>query len=283
MGGINWFPGHMHSARKDFVQIISKVDIVLELVDARAPRASSNPLTKEICSKYQKLVLKVINKVDLADSQVTKSWVNYFKLNNFGKTILLSAKKQNINGKIIANCRELIGKNLSPDYHIKILIAGIPNVGKSTIFNSLANRKVAKVADLPAVTRKQRTLGLNGEKIKIIDTPGLLWPKIHDERTGKILAANNNIGQNAFQEVDVAQFLVEFLTVHYPENLNKRYGVEELNNDGASLLTEIAPKKKLIERGNVPNIRRAANILLRDYRAGYLGRISLENPVKYRD
>ena len=185
MGGINWFPGHMHSASKDFVEIISKVDMVLELVDARAPMASTNPLTNDICSKYKKLVLKVINKVDLADSQVTKSWVNYFKLNDFGKIILLSAKKKNINGKIIANCRQLIGENLSPDCYIKILIAGIPNVGKSTIFNSLANRKVAKVADLPAVTRGQRILGLNREKIKIIDTPGLLWPKIHDDRTWK--------------------------------------------------------------------------------------------------
>ena len=283
MAGINWFPGHMHSARKDFVEIMSKVDMVLELVDARAPMASTNPLTNDICTKYKKLVLKVINKVDLADSQVTKSWLNYFKLNNSGKTICISAKKHNINGKIIANCRDLLGANLSPESNIKILIAGIPNVGKSTIFNSLANKKVAKVADLPAVTRRQHTLGLYREKIKIIDTPGLLWPKIHDDTTGKILAANHNIGHNAFQEVDVAEFLGEFLTMHYPESLKKRYCVEEIKNNGASLLTKIAIKKKLVEKGNIPNIKSAANMLLRDYRAGYLGRISLEVPTKYKE
>ncbi|RTL47712.1 MAG: ribosome biogenesis GTPase YlqF [Rhodocyclaceae bacterium] len=278
---IQWFPGHMTSARKKAAETMARVDVVIEVVDARLPEASSNPMIKELRLHRQRPCLKVLNKADLADPEVTKQWLTYYNGQPGVKAIAISSKKPGEVNKIINQCQTLAphrNDNLKP---LRMMIMGIPNVGKSTIMNALLKRKVAAVGDEPAVTKSQQSLDIS-PRHSITDTPGMLWPKIAHDSDGYMLAASHAIGVNAVVEDEVGIFLANLLLAEYPQMLSARYGFSVAGMDGVAVVEAVARKRGCLLKGRHAgelDMEKASIILLTDYRGGILGRVSLETPV----
>ena len=274
---IQWFPGHMVAAQKKAAETMEFTDVVIEVLDARAPAASQNPMIKELGAARQRVNLKILNKADLADPKVTDQWIQYFNSLPKTKAIAISCKKVNEPKKILTFCKSLAPHRGTPLKPLRMMIMGVPNVGKSTLMNAILNKRIAKVGDEPAITKQQQRHQINDHMI-LVDTPGMMWPKISDAHDGYLLAANNAIGKNAYQEDDVAIELGEILLKKYPELLKGRFAIDDLGVDSIKLLEFIATKKNFPLRNHVIDIEKAAIILLNDYRQGYLGRISLESP-----
>ncbi|MEQ1599921.1 MAG: ribosome biogenesis GTPase YlqF [Methylotenera sp.] len=274
---IQWYPGHMTQARKKAEETMEFTDIVIEVLDARVPEASHNPVINEMRLFRQRPNLKILNKADLADPKVTEAWLNYFNSQPNTKAVALSCKKAGDAKKIPAVCRKLVphrGTHLKP---LRALIMGIPNVGKSTLMNALLNRRVAKVGDEPAVTKSQQRFELDAT-FSITDTPGMMWPKIEYESDGYMLAASHAIGRNAVIDEDVALFLADNLLKTYPELLNVRYKIDVINMDGVDLLEAIAKKRSYKRHDGLWDTEKTAVAFLTDYRSGAIGRVSLESP-----
>jgi len=274
---IQWFPGHMVAAQKKAAETMEFTDVVIEVLDARAPAASQNPMIKELGAARQRVNLKILNKADLADPKVTDQWIQYFNSLPKTKAIAISCKKVNEPKKILTFCKSLAPHRGTPLKPLRMMIMGVPNVGKSTLMNAILNKRIAKVGDEPAITKQQQRHQINDHMI-LVDTPGMMWPKISDAHDGYLLAANNAIGKNAYQEDDVAIKLGEILLKKYPELLKGRFAIDDLGVDSIKLLEFIATKKNFPLRNHVIDIEKAAIVLLNDYRQGYLGRISLESP-----
>ena len=274
---IQWFPGHMVAAQKKAAETMEFTDVVIEVLDARAPAASQNPMIKELGAARQRVNLKILNKADLADPKVTDQWIQYFNSLPKTKAIAISCKKVNEPKKILTFCKSLAPHRGTPLKPLRMMIMGVPNVGKSTLMNAILNKRIAKVGDEPAITKQQQRYQINDHMI-LVDTPGMMWPKISDAHDGYLLAANNAIGKNAYQEDDVAIELGEILLKKYPELLKGRFAIDDLGVDSIKLLEFIATKKNFPLRNHVIDIEKAAIVLLNDYRQGYLGRISLESP-----
>ena len=274
---IQWFPGHMVAAQKKAAETMEFTDVVIEVLDARAPAASQNPMIKELGAARQRVNLKILNKADLADPKVTDQWIQYFNSLPKTKAIAISCKKANEPKKILTFCKSLAPHRGTPLKPLRMMIMGVPNVGKSTLMNAILNKRIAKVGDEPAITKQQQRHQINDHMI-LVDTPGMMWPKISDAHDGYLLAANNAIGKNAYQEDDVAIELGEILLKKYPELLKGRFDIDDLAVDSIKLLEFIATKKNFPLRNHVIDIEKAAIVLLNDYRQGYLGRISLESP-----
>src|SRR5574340_121961 len=277
---INWFPGHMVSARKKAAETMESTDLVIEVLDARLPEASCNPMIKELRLYRQRPCLKILNKADLADPAATQAWINFYNQQQGVKAIALSCKKPADVAKVPGLCQALAphrGTLLKP---LRMMIMGIPNVGKSTLMNALLKRRVAAVGDEPAVTKNQQSLDL-GPDMTITDTPGLMWPKIEHDADGYMLAASHAIGRNAVIDEEVAVFLAGILLERYPALLKARYGFNLEGLDATGVLEAVAKKRGCIlkGRGGEPDLEKAAMILLTDYRSGTLGRISLETPA----
>lgn len=274
---IQWFPGHMTSARKKVAETMEFVDVVIEVLDARLPAASTNPMIEALRRARQRPCLKILNKADLADPAATQAWLNFYNRQQDVKAVALSCKKPGDAARVIALCRTLAphrGSNLKP---LRLMIMGIPNVGKSTLMNALINRRVAKVGDEPAVTKSQQRVMLDDQVI-LYDTPGLMWPKIHHAADGYMLAASHAIGRNALIEEEVAAFLGDLLLARYPTLLAARYTCDTAGMDGIALIEAIAQKRGYRVKGGGHDLEKAAITLLTDYRSGALGRISLETP-----
>jgi ribosome biogenesis GTPase A len=218
---IQWYPGHMTSARKKAEETLEHIDIVIEVLDARVPAASHNPMIEDMRNFRQRPNLKILNKADLADPQITQAWLNYFNSQPNTKAVALSCKKAGDAKKIPGLCRQLAPHRGTPLKPLRMMIMGIPNVGKSTLMNALLNRRAAKVGDEPAVTKSQQRFDL-GENQSITDTPGMMWPKIEHESDGYMLAASHAIGRNAVIDEDVAEFLGNLLLKQYPALINSR-------------------------------------------------------------
>lgn len=275
---IQWFPGHMTAARKKAAETMARADVVMEVLDARLPEASSNPLIRELRLHRQRPCLKVLNKADLADPQATKAWLARFEAQPGVKAVAISAKKPADVAKLPTLCRMLAPHRKDELKPLRIMIMGIPNVGKSTLMNALLKRRVAAVGDEPAVTKMQQSLDLD-LRTTLIDTPGLLWPKIEHDADGYMLAASHAVGTNAVVEDEVACFLADILLARYPQLLRQRYGFDVQGLDAPQVLTAIAKKRQCLRpRSGEFDIEKAALILLTDYRQGSLGRISLETP-----
>lgn len=280
---IQWYPGHMTSARKKAEETMEFIDVVIEVLDARLPAASHNPMIDEMRLFRQRPNLKILNKADLADPATTQAWLNYFNALPNTKAVALSCKKAGDAKKIPALCRKLAphrGTHLKP---LRMMIMGIPNVGKSTLMNALLNRRVAKVGDEPAVTKSQQRFDLDAT-MSITDTPGMMWPKIAYESDGYMLAASHAIGRNAVIDEDVAVFLGNVLLNTYPELLNTRYKLDAIKldvklMDGIDLLEAIAKRRAYKRHDGEWDMERTAMTLLTDYRSGAIGRVSLETPV----
>ena len=274
---IQWFPGHMNAARKKAAESMEKVDLVIEVLDARLPQASSNPMIASLRQARQRPCLKILNKSDLADPAATKAWLAYLSAQPKVSAVALSCRKPAEVAKLPALLLKLAphrGTALKP---LRMMIMGIPNVGKSTLMNALLKKRVAKVGDEPAVTKTQQRL-LLGNNMVLIDTPGLMWPKIDHPSDGLMLAASHAIGINAVIEEEVASFLAEQLLRHYPQLLIKRYGSLPAIVDGPGLIETIALARGYRLKGGNLDLEKAAHALLQDYRSGALGRISLETP-----
>ena len=289
---IQWYPGHMTQARKKAEETMEFTDMVIEVLDARVPEASHNPVINDMRLFRQRPNLKVLNKADLADPKATEAWLNYFNNLPNTKAVALSCKKAGEAKKIIAHCRKLTphrGTHLKP---LRALIMGIPNVGKSTLMNALLNRRVAKVGDEPAVTKSQQRFELDAT-FSITDTPGMMWPKIAYESDGYMLAASHAIGRNAVIDEDVATFLANNLLANYPDLINARYKLntmkkdgqflEVLQMDGVDLLEAIAKRRSYKRHDGLWDMEKTAVAFLTDYRSGAIGRVSLETPVSRRE
>ena len=274
---IQWFPGHMVAAQKKAAETMEFTDVVIEVLDARAPAASQNPMVKELGAARQRAHLKILNKSDLADPKVTDQWIQYFNKIPKTKAIAISCKKANEPKKILSLCIALAPHRGTPLKPLRMMIMGVPNVGKSTLMNAILNKRIAKVGDEPAITKQQQRHQINDHMI-LVDTPGMMWPRIEHEHDGYLLATNNNIGKNAYNEEDVAIELGAILLEQYPELLKARYEVKELTFDSIELLEFIAKKKNFPLRNHLTDIEKAAIVLLNDYRQGYLGKISIESP-----
>ncbi|HEY8023640.1 MAG TPA: ribosome biogenesis GTPase YlqF [Burkholderiaceae bacterium] len=274
---IQWFPGHMNAARKKAAEAMEKTDMVVEVVDARLPEASCNPMIADLRNQRQRPCLKILNKSDLADPLATKAWLDFYNAQKGVHAVALSCKKPADVAKIPALCIKVAphrGTALKP---LRMMIMGIPNVGKSTLMNALLKKRVAKVGDEPAVTKTQQRLYL-GNNMVLTDTPGMLWPKIAHPSDGLMLAASHAIGTNAVIEEEVATFLADLLLAHYPALLSARYGFATAGIDGVSVVEGIAARRGFRLKGGDMDLEKAAHVLLQDYRSGALGRISLETP-----
>ena len=274
---IQWFPGHMVAAQKKAAETMEFTDVVIEVLDARIPGASQNPMIKELGAARQRAHLKILNKSDLADPKITEQWIQYFNEMPHTKAMAISCKKANEPKKILNICQTLAPHRGDPIKPLRMMIMGVPNVGKSTLMNAILNRRIAKVGDEPAITKQQQRHQINDHMI-LVDTPGMMWPKIRHSSDGDLLAANNNIGKNAYYEEEVAEKLGNIILEAYPALIKARYKLEDVKMDAIQLLEWIAKKKGFPLKNHGVDLERAASTLLNDYRQGLLGRMSLETP-----
>ncbi|HEY5800283.1 MAG TPA: ribosome biogenesis GTPase YlqF [Burkholderiaceae bacterium] len=275
---IQWFPGHMNAARKKAAESMEDTDLVIEVLDARLPEASCNPLVEELRRHRAKPCLKILNKADLADPAATDAWIAYYKAQEGVHAVALSCKKPADVARLPALAQSLAPHRGVPTKPLRLMIMGIPNVGKSTLMNALLNKRVAKVGDEPAVTKTQQRLYL-GKNIVLTDTPGMLWPKIAIPSDGLMLAASHAVGNNAVIEEEVATFLGDLLLQRYPALLGERYKFDPAGMDGVAVIDGIAQRRGFRLKGGAWDLEKAAHTLLLDYRSGALGRISLESPA----
>jgi ribosome biogenesis GTPase A len=276
---IQWFPGHMNVARKEAAKTMEIIDVIVEVLDARIPKASSNPLIEELRLARQRPSLKVLNKADLADPAVTRAWLDLFNQRQGVNAVALSCRHAGDAAKIPQLCQPLAPHRTSSAKPLRMLIMGIPNVGKSTLMNMLLTRRVARVGDEPAVTKIQQRHKLN-DRIAITDSPGLLWGTIKDPHVGLLLATINAVGHSVVDDEVIAEFLAAILLSRYPARLTARYGFSVEGLTSTSVIDAIGKKRGclLTRSGGGIDRDKAARILLSDYRDGTLGRTSLETP-----
>lgn len=268
----------MNAARKKAAETMEKTDMIIEVLDARIPQASHNPMIEELHKARQRPCLKILNKADLADPYATKLWLDFYNMQKDVTAVALSCKKPGDVAKVPGLAMKITphrGTALKP---LRMMIMGIPNVGKSTLMNALLKKRVAKVGDEPAVTKTQQRLYL-GNNIVLTDTPGMMWPKIERPTDGLMLAASHAIGSNSLIEEEVAIFLAELLLKHYSKLLAARYGFQTEDVDGVGMIEKIMRRRAYRIRGGDFDLEKAAHTFLQDYRSGALGRISLETPT----
>ena len=269
----------MTSARRKAAETMEFTDVVIEVLDARAPEASSNPMIRELREHRQRPCLKILNKIDLADPVATQAWLNFYNRQEDVRAVALSCKSTNDAAKVPKLCQPLAPHRNSTHKPLRMMIMGIPNVGKSTLMNMLLKRKVANVGDEPAVTKSQQCHKIN-DHMTLTDSPGLLWPKIAHDEDGFMLAAIHAIGRNAVFDDEIAIFLASSLLKKYPFQLAERYGLTLADMDGVGVLESIAKKRGCLRqgKGGELDMDKAAMIFLTEFRDGKLGRISLETP-----
>lgn len=271
---INWYPGHMATARKAAAESMRKIDLVIEVLDARVPHSSCNPMFEALRKKGERPALKLLNKADVADPNHTRNWLQFYNDQPGVTAIALSAKKPSDVRRIPQTCQVMLpdrGTSLKP---LRMMILGIPNVGKSTLMNALLNRHVANVGDEPAITKNQMFHEL-GPGMSLTDTPGMLWPGMTQYVSYK-LAATHSIGRAAYEDEDVATHLASYLVKEYPALLAQRFGPLPPGCDGHGLLEHIATARHLAKKAAGLDIARAAMTLINEFRGGTLGLITLE-------
>ena len=280
--GIQWFPGHMHVTKKAIAERIKDIDVVIELLDARLPGSSANPMLAQLTGHRAKL--KVLNKQDLAVPEKTQLWLDWYNAQPDTRAIALDASETAPAQRLIKACRELVPNRGGMAKPVRVLICGIPNVGKSTLMNTLVGKKAAKTGDEAGVTKIEQRINLASD-FYLFDTPGMLWPKITIEKGGYHLAASGAVGRNAYDEEEVALELLTSLKGPYPDLLAARYKLDEVEliptlHDEV-LLAEIGRKRGAVMSGGRVNLQKAAEIVLNDFRSAVMGRITLETPAEF--
>lgn len=272
---IQWFPGHMNKARNEIKEVMPQMDVIIEVLDARIPYSSENPMVGQL--RGDKPVIKILNKADLADPELTKAWMHYLELESGIKTLPLEHEKAGEVHKIVELCKKLVPHKVGADKQIKAMIMGIPNVGKSTLINHLAGRIVAKTGNEPAVTKAQQRIKID-EGIMLYDTPGMLWPKFENEHSGYRLAATAAVKDTALNYEEVASHTAEYLLVAYPELLKARYKLSELPEIDWDFIIAAGRARGCLRSGNQVDTHKMSEILINELRDGTLGRITLETP-----
>ncbi len=279
---IQWYPGHMTKTRRMMEENISLVDIVAEILDARIPHSSRNPDIDRLAANKKRII--ILNKADLADSEKTKAWIRYFEDKGF-RTLCTDSRSGRGVKDIAPLCRELMkekmerlrarGRIFVPS---RVMIAGIPNSGKSTFINRLVGKSITKTGDKPGVTRSKQWVSIKKD-IQLLDTPGILWPKFDDKQVGLRLAFTGAVNDDILEKRELATLLVGELREKYPNALRERYGVEygEKESD-YEILSKIGKIRGFLMKGEETDMLRSANILLDEFRGGKLGKITLEIP-----
>ena len=271
---INWFPGHMGVARKAAAESMRKIDLVIEVLDARIPHSSCNPMFEALRRQGQRPALKLLNKADLADPEHTRRWLQHYNAQPDVKAVSLCAKSPREVQRIPRLCQAILPGRGTRQKPLRMMILGVPNVGKSTLMNGLLGRHVAAVGDEPAITKNQMLHSL-GTGMTLMDTPGMLWPGMTQDASYRI-AATHGIGRAAYQDEDVAVYLAAYLVSHYPALLAKRFGPLAESGGGHGLLEAIAKARSLARKAGGLDLARAATTLLNEFRSGALGPMSLE-------
>ncbi len=282
---INWFPGHMAKARREVTEKLPLVDIIFEIVDARIPFSSSNPMMKEIVKNKPRLVL--LNKAKLADPKLTKYWMNYYQEQGCLTLDIDLIENYNVN-KIIDKCNEALKDKIDKDLSkglkaakIRAMVIGIPNVGKSTFINTLCKRKSLIVGDRPGVTKGQTWMKVN-DSLELLDTPGILWPKFDTKNIALNLALSGAIKDDILPMDEVITYGLEFMQKFYPNNLTKAYNIEVTENlEVMDIYDLIGRKRGCIMRGNEVDYERVVKLILHDLRHNKLGVLSYDRDEEY--
>ena len=278
---IQWYPGHMHKAKKAIAERLKSVDMVIEVLDARMPASGENPLLGQLSAGKPKL--KILNKQDLADPERTRIWLDDFNSRPDTRAIALDASDRQAAQKLIAASRALVPNRGGIDKPLRVLICGIPNVGKSTLINGMIGKKSAKTGNEPGITKAEQRLFL-ADDFWLYDTPGMLWPKIIVEEAGYNLAAGGAVGRNALDEEIVALELLDYLRRHYLPLLQERYQADKNESShwrDDQWLEWIGRKRGALLPGGRINCQKAAENTLTDFRDGHIGRITLETPHQW--
>jgi ribosome biogenesis GTPase A len=273
---LQWYPGHMTQARRELAALMPSQDLVIEVLDARLPFSSANPVLAQL--RGEKPCIKILSKSDLADPSVTQAWVR--KLQGApGVTAFASStdRQQETRRRITEVCAQFGGMPRGPGKPVRALIAGVPNVGKSTLINTLMERAVADVGDKPAVTKRQQRVTLKSGLV-LTDSPGIMWPKIEDEVGAFRLALAGSIPDTAFDYHAIGTFAAALLLEAYPALVVSRFKLEAKPQSAEALLAEIGRRRGAIRPGGVVDLHKACEVLIHEFRSGVLGRISLERP-----
>ena len=278
---INWYPGHMAKTKKQIIEDLKLIDIVVEILDARMPLASVNPDIQNYIKDKKKII--ILNKSDLADENITNEWIKYYKSKGIN-AIAIEANNGKGIPKVI-DCIKSEYKSIEEKYikkgrigkAIRIMVLGIPNVGKSTFINKLAKRNTAKVGNKPGVTKQKQWIKIDNN-IELMDTPGMLWPRLDDQELAMHLAFVGTIGENSIDNEEIAYYLIEYLKNTYPNKLKERYNVELEETETIDIINEIAKKRGAIISGGNINMQKVSDIILNEFRSGKLGRITIELP-----
>lgn len=272
---IQWYPGHMHKAQKEIRKSLEKIDLVIEVLDARIPFSSTNPMFNRLASS--KPVIKLLNKADLADPEILAAWRKHLEQSQGVRTLVTSTSKPDQLGLIAQLIRKLSPGGQRQSRIINALIGGIPNVGKSTIINRLAGKSIARTGNEPAITRAQQPIKISNDII-LHDTPGVLWPKIENENSGYRLAITGAIRDTVTDVEDIALFAADYLLEVYPDRLKQRYSLTELPPEGVKLIEEIGLRRGALGSGGIVDHEKASRLLIADIRSGAMGGICLEGP-----
>lgn len=276
---IQWFPGHMAKTRRKIKEILPLIDAVAEVVDARIPQSSRNPEILELIEGKPHIIL--LNKCDMADKAVTDKWIEHYKSQGITAIAVdcksgkgLNTFKTNVK-TVLAEKLELYAKKGMVGKPLRVMVVGIPNVGKSSFINKIAGGNRAKVENRPGVTRGNQWFTID-KQLELLDTPGVLWPKFEDETVGEHLAFTGAVKDRVLDVELLSMRLLEVLSEHYPELLVQRYGELDFSLDSYDLLSLIGKKRGMVIRGGETDLGRAANMLLEEYRNCKIGLISLE-------
>ncbi|MDO4554454.1 MAG: ribosome biogenesis GTPase YlqF [Lachnospiraceae bacterium] len=276
-----WYPGHMTKAKRMMQENIKLIDIMVELLDARVPLSSRNPDIDQLANNKFRLV--ILNKADLADEEGNRKWEEYFKEKGLYVLRVNSQKGQgikNVKGTIMEACKAKIERDRKrgiKNRPIRAMVAGIPNVGKSTFINSFAGKACAKTGNKPGVTKGKQWIKINKD-VELLDTPGILWPKFEDQTVGLHLAMIGSIKDEIIQVEEITLHLLEYLKERYPDHLRKRYGFTGELKAPVDILTEIGEIRACKKQGGEVDYEKAAALVMEDFRSGKMGKITLEFP-----
>ncbi len=272
---INWYPGHMHKTRKLITESLNQTDVIIEILDARIPSSSRNPLIEELVQGKKRII--VINKSDLADPVITRKWTNFFNTQPGITAVSMASTTDKNPGRIVNMCRDMCRNEVwFTRRPVRAMIAGIPNVGKSTLINKIVGKKKADVSNKPAVTKRFQRVSIS-KGFELIDTPGVLWPKFEDQTVGYKLAILGSIRDSILDMEDIARFAYIYMEEYYGERLKTRFKIDNLPVEPQEGITLLGKKRGFLLKGGTIDYDRSCRLLIQEIRDGKLGTVSLDD------